>query len=603
MEFLQPSVQHSASNPDIENRSLDASSPSPSARSANRSGTAASISMSAAFSSGPPIGYRAPPPTQQGVVPRAGHPRDDKLRETKQHMIDRFRHFHLGINDIAFYDYTKRRDIVRRIPIPPNQGAWPGHPRPVRRGALWPIMEMDLDLYRDRDRPGLLRRLLLRPLGLGGAGGGDEEDDDDGDPRRDADRWAGIMRRDFRPARFRFRRRLGFGAFGAAFLFEMKSEDGEVLPVVVKVGISGNWRELAREKENFVAMAGARHFVQREVLQTFPLPAEPMPSRVLGRLRRLFSRITGIGRRSLLPTHCGLTARRLEAARRRLDNRRDVIIMEYMSRGTLLSFIAKMYDKNERLSDRMLWLIFECLFKACIAMAYPGRFHTPGDDPWNDFMRPQDETLPYRFPDAPMVHFDIDPSNGDDHGSVPIVKIGDPGLSRIIDEDFRRDEYQLWSNRPTGKSDYLTPEQFTPEWDYEASRGLEELSREETAGNYHWWSNLYQIGWIMSCLVTHHEPPFPPVAWPYTYPAEDGRMVDLEGHSYGKLLFYDRFDGYDFRLRHLIARCLEHNPTKRPTLLYVADFIAANLRREDLREQESDEELLRNARRIFAEAP
>lgn len=54
------------------------------------------------------------------------------------------------------------------------------------------------------------------------------------------------------PARFQFRRRLGFGAFGAAFLSEMRDEDGEVLPLVVKVAISGSMTGLAREKENFV---------------------------------------------------------------------------------------------------------------------------------------------------------------------------------------------------------------------------------------------------------------------------------------------------------------------------------------------------------------
>lgn len=192
---------------------------------------------------------------------------------------------------------------------------------------------------------------------------------------------------------------------------------------------------------------------------------------------------------------------------------------------------------------------------------------------------------------------------GDDHGCVPIIKIADPGLSKIVDEDFRRDEFQLWSQRPTGKQEWLTPEQFTPEWDYEASRSLADLSREETAGNYQWWSNLFQVGWVMSCLVTHHAPPFPPVAWPYEYPAEDGRMVNLAGHSYGGSVFHNGFEGYDHRLRHLIARCLDHNPTRRPTLLFMEEFIAANLRREDLRAREPDEELLRNARRIFAGAP
>lgn len=134
---------------------------------------------------------------------------------------------------------------------------------------------------------------------------------------------------------------------------------------------------------------------------------------MLGWLRRLLSRITGIGHQSLVPMYSELTARRIEAARRRLDNRRDAIIMEYMPHGNLHSLIAKLRENKDRLSDRMLWLIFECLFKACIAMAYPGRFYTRGEDPWDGFMIPQDETPPneVELPEAPLVHFDIDPSN------------------------------------------------------------------------------------------------------------------------------------------------------------------------------------------------
>lgn len=242
MEFLQPSVQSSGSQPGIESLSHASASTS-----APRSPARSDNSVSANFTSNPPNGYRAPPPTLYGVIPRPGHPRDDMLRDRKQHMIDRFRHFHLGCNSLMFYDSEKRGDIIRRIPIPPNQGSWPGHPRAPPTRRLWPITNQNQSRNR---RPGRLRRLLpwVRDNAV---------DDDDDDPQlaadeRAADRWAGILRRDFRPARFRFRRRLGFGAFGAAFLFEMRDEGGEVLPVVVKVAISGSMTGLAREKENFV---------------------------------------------------------------------------------------------------------------------------------------------------------------------------------------------------------------------------------------------------------------------------------------------------------------------------------------------------------------
>ena len=191
----------------------------------------------------------------------------------------------------------------------------------------------------------------------------------------------------------------------------------------------------------------------------------------------------------------------------------------------------------------------------------------------------------------------------EDHGTVPVVKIADPGLSEVVDRSFRRDERKLWSYRPCGKPDFFTPEQFTPEWDHEASRGLYQLSLQETAGNYQWWTNLYQVGWVMWCLITKCLPPMPPVASPYVYPVEDESNDTIQGHSYGVHIYARDYRTFDRRLRDLIVRCLDHNPTKRPHMKYIERAIAANLRRADLREKESDEELMRNARRIFGEPP
>lgn len=60
---------------------------------------------------------------------------------------------------------------------------------------------------------------------------------------------------DFRPARYRFRKVLGFGGAGAAFLFEMRDGDGVALPVVVKASMSVGRRDMQKEKENFVVSA------------------------------------------------------------------------------------------------------------------------------------------------------------------------------------------------------------------------------------------------------------------------------------------------------------------------------------------------------------
>lgn len=123
------------------------------------------------------------------------------------------------------------------------------------------------------------------------------------------------------------------------------------------------------------------------------------------------------------------------------------------------------------------------------------------------------------------------------------------------------------------------------------------------AGNYHWWSNLYQVGWIMWALVTHCHPPWPPRALPYEYPAEhdstgpdDGR----QGWTYGMHMMDDaRYGECDFELRVQIMRCLDHNPIQRPTAEWFERVVAYNVTRDDLLHAESDEQLREAVSRIF----
>lgn len=106
----------------------------------------------------------------------------------------------------------------------------------------------------------------------------------------------------------------------------------------------------------------------------------------------------------------------MRADRLDLDNANDVIIVEYMTRGSVQGLIERMEKEGTRMSSRALWLILECLFKACIAMAYPLRFAEDGKDLFNARHRQQDEVVPieaiYELPRGPIVHFDLDPQNG-----------------------------------------------------------------------------------------------------------------------------------------------------------------------------------------------
>lgn len=169
-------------------------------------------------------------------------------------------------------------------------------------------------------------------------------------------------------------------------------------------------------------MSGAQHFVQRCVLQALRLPARPISR--LRRLRGLFSRLR-VGNnvppdrnaddvddndaRDHMEVDTATAS--IQAARRALDQRGDIIVMEYMRRGTLHDLIARLRG-NDRLSNRMLWLMFDCLFKACLAMAFPFRYCPAGRDPWSEQIVAQDETVGPDMNTPPLVHFDIDPQNG-----------------------------------------------------------------------------------------------------------------------------------------------------------------------------------------------
>lgn len=105
-------------------------------------------------------------------------------------------------------------------------------------------------------------------------------------------------------------------------------------------------------------------------------------------------------------------------ARLDLDAAQDTILLENMARGSVHDLLVKLAKGNLRLSDRMLWLIFECLFRGCLAMAFPAEYRTPDSDPTREMLPLRQEVVPERYrgglaPLAPMVHFDLDPHNGE----------------------------------------------------------------------------------------------------------------------------------------------------------------------------------------------
>lgn len=197
---------------------------------------------------------------------------------------------------------------------------------------------------------------------------------------------------------------------------------------------------------------------------------------------------------------------------------------------------------------------------------------------WSEFTNPQDGTTISR------VILDLKYTNGN------------------YLNPYRAD---LWIFRMMGKPQFFLPEQFTQEWDFQASINLDYLRNEETAGNYHWWSNLYQVGWIMWSLITHCYPPAPPPLWPYQYPAigDDDEDVTVKGYTYGGHLVNEAYTDYDRSLREIIMRMLDHNPRHRPSMMYMEEVLAEKTRRDDplRRNMETDEQLKESTYRVFGE--
>lgn len=110
---------------------------------------------------------------------------------------------------------------------------------------------------------------------------------------------------------------------------------------------------------------------------------------------------------------------------------------------------------NVYLKDSELWNVFYCLFRSCIALAYPGRWDR-GLDPDTQEVPTQEEFIPLESgrPVSTangLIDFDINDRNvmvGEDrstlgplehpHDRTPVFKVGDLGYVKA----FRKPEYR-----------------------------------------------------------------------------------------------------------------------------------------------------------------
>ncbi|KAK7942513.1 uncharacterized protein PG986_011626 [Apiospora aurea] len=101
------------------------------------------------------------------------------------------------------------------------------------------------------------------------------------------------------------------------------------------------------------------------------------------------------------------------------------------------------------------------------------------------------------------------PDDSNEHDQIPILKLGDFGLSHIL-KTGKRNAYYL-EQRASGKWGFYTPEQFSPDWDFvPLTRDGKEISQEPVAGSFDWHTNVWQMGLSMWQLITRLNTPSPP---------------------------------------------------------------------------------------------
>ncbi|KAI2627705.1 kinase-like domain-containing protein [Hypoxylon sp. NC1633] len=532
---------------------------------------------------------------------------------------------------------------------------------------------------------------------------------------------------------FQYQKALGFGGFGLALHYKYLSIDG-ARDLVIKLSLLG-WESRAIRKEEDIMrrLLRAAHCVQL------------IGPESLGQLPRSHhseidvsdssdekdssgdESVTGAPppRRQKARTPQSLRAALERTQQRAADYqqsqagqppRPDYLIMEYVAGGSLETLIGRCVEVgqgvNQRIPNRVLWSIWLCLVRACVAMKYPPRKFHPNRLRHSRPTGREDliETVPgarRRWRAKNIVHFDIDPTNifiGDfevgggagseqplrlprrrkadeisdspakpktrrrrrlgvgrlsmsqlipedsqvahalmslfgmprtpnagseaskstsatpgtgttgslsstdtsrperreepvqpdrepgEHILFPRLKLADYGLAKEV-KTFKRNTYYFYLRR-IGKLGFMSPEQFTSEWDtLPPTANGSEVSEHPTAGSYGSATNIWGIAVTMWILITQRLPPTPPqpqvppgVVLPPGYDANSASpgsnpqntpeyKAALAQLSSTMPISYcvgmDNSGNYthvDEELREVIYRCMYHSPEHRPTI-------------------------------------
>ncbi|KAI1416674.1 kinase-like protein [Hypoxylon sp. FL1857] len=210
---------------------------------------------------------------------------------------------------------------------------------------------------------------------------------------------AEILRKYFSSdGRFEFVGLVAHGYFGSASRVKYTDRNGKTSQFLVKKAFKNpdGLEALNNEKNYLRRLRGAMHIVQTLNIADNPLEISPM--------------IDSTGAR--LPN---------------IDN--QWIVMEWLEYGTIGDFIKKARNRRiTQLPNRLLWRLFLCLIRGCIAMAWPP--HRIDDEV-------EIETIDPHAQASNVVHNDLhtgnvlltEPPLDEEHTISPLVKIIDFGLA------------------------------------------------------------------------------------------------------------------------------------------------------------------------------
>ncbi|KAK3989892.1 hypothetical protein QBC44DRAFT_395343 [Cladorrhinum sp. PSN332] len=418
----------------------------------------------------------------------------------------------------------------------------------------------------------------------------------------------------------RFTKVLGWGGLGLAALYAMEDKLAQFKGwIVVKFFLPGA-PDFEVEKGNHLLLGRCRHVVQLVPIRRPPKKGRgqesPGKGGVLGGItgggvKRRAGDGGGVGGTDWTVGMVEAVGGRRPSKRRAtaednlfvertqgvdeemLEDSPSTLFLENMARGSLNTWICKV-GQEHKFSDKVLWLMFDCLFKGVIAMAHPpqlareqeyeqsgGKWGTTHFDEqiplWNKEARTSDD----------LVHFDLDPTNilvgdfnvGPDkaHSMIPVLKIADLGLMEEMKDHKKKSAEMMWGVRACGKAynGWLSPEQFHEEWDYLKNplpgRETDPRTKPKIAGQYGWRTNVYWLGLVMFNLITRFHPPPRPI--PYSMGSEyitderTGQKRQRDPWTYGGYLMHHRFKGQvDPDLLKTVCYCMTDDPEHRPSL-------------------------------------